>query len=138
MSKENKFGAKSRWHDGIKFRSELEIICYTLLQEAGLDFEYEPLTITLVEEAEYPLPSFERRGKKFKEAPIKSPKITYTPDFVGQDWVIETKGYLTPSSRLRWKLFKRWLIKNNRAWHLFMPTNKKEIQESIKIIKELN
>lgn len=56
-----------------------------MLQEAGLDFEYEPLTITLVEEAEYPLPSFERRGKKFKEAPIKSPKITYTPDFVGQD-----------------------------------------------------
>ena len=53
--------------------------------EAGLDFEYEPLTITLIDEVEYPLPSYERIGKKFKQAPIKQQKITYTPDFVGNN-----------------------------------------------------
>lgn len=108
-----------------------------MLLEAGLKFQYEPLAITLVDEIEYPLPSYQKRGKRFGLAPTKDRKITYTPDFLGENWVIETKGYFTPVARLKWKLFKKWLIDNNLKWHLFMPTNVGQITECINIIRDI-
>ena len=33
--------------------------------------------------------------------------IKYTPDFIGKDFIIETKGRANESFPLRWKLFKR-------------------------------
>jgi hypothetical protein len=36
--------------------------------------------------------------------------ITYKPDFVGRDFVIECKGRANESFPLRWKLFKAWIV----------------------------
>lgn len=38
---------------------------------------------------------------------------------------------------IRWKLFKQYLTDNKLDFMLFMPTNKAQIIESIRIIKEL-
>lgn len=38
---------------------------------------------------------------------------------------------------IKWKLFKKYLKTNDLHYTLFMPTTKKEILESIQIIKNL-
>ena len=64
--------------------------------------------------------------------------ITYTPDFVGKDFIIEVKGYIKQGSYdafpLRWKLFKSWLTKNKIGKTLYMPRTKKEIDKTIELI----
>ena len=50
---------------------------------------------------------------------------------------METKGMKTQDFIIRWKLFKKYLTEHGLDYTLFMPTNKKQIEESIRIIKEL-
>lgn len=49
---------------------------------------------------------------------------------------METKGKRTADFNIKWKLFRKYLQENDIEVTLFMPTNKKEILESIKIIKD--
>ncbi len=118
-----------------KFRSKLEAECWELLKKSKLHFEYEPWSVTLFDDFVADMDTFQRWGKKFKKANpiVRGPK--YTPDFVGENWVIETKGYLHPRQALVWKLFRKWVHDNKKNWLLFMPHNKKEIKQCINIIK---
>lgn len=79
---DTKYGSKQILDkDGkIEFRSKLEGAAAKLLKEAGIEFEYEPFSILLLDKVE--LPSFERWGKIFKQVKYSLP-ITYTPDFIG-------------------------------------------------------
>lgn len=63
-------------------------------------------------------------------------KISYKPDFVGNNWIIETKGLMSDSFPLRWKLFKKYLMNNNMQYDLFMPKNHAQIDSCIQMIKE--
>jgi hypothetical protein len=125
-----------------KYKSKLEATCHELLTEAGIPFEYEPITYNLLSSFKYEMPSYEkikRKGKKvFTEQRPHIRAITYTPDFVGSNWIIETKGYETEKFKVQWKLFKKLLKDTNKKVYLFKPTNKTEIKESIQIIKNLN
>jgi hypothetical protein len=65
--------------------------------------------------------------------------ITYTPDFLSEkhNFVIETKGFV-PSQHtfhLRWKLFLHYLQSAGKNYSLFLPRNKAQVDEAIKIIK---
>jgi hypothetical protein len=112
----------------------LELTAATLLTENQIPFEYEPTKIELIPSRKYDTISFERIGKQFK--PIATTRsVSYTPDFVGKGWIIETKGMKTPDFQIKWKLFKKYLDDNNKEVSLFMPTNKKEIIQSINYIK---
>jgi hypothetical protein len=122
--------------DTPKFRSKLEEYCYGELKKAGLKFEYEPYRVTLIPGFRYEGFSLERKGKKLKPAWIKQQAVTYCPDFVGEGWVIETKGYERPLSAMKWKLYKRYLKQNNLNIDLYKPHTKKEVQECIKLILE--
>lgn len=82
-------------------------------------------------------PSYEKVGKKFKEQSKKIRKNSYKPDFVGKGWIMETKGLRTPDFNIKWKLFKRYLLRHELEYILFMPSNRREIISSIEIIKEL-
>ena len=121
--------------DGIKFRSKLESVCYELLKEADLKFEYEPSKWELVPGIEYNTPSWEKIGKTYKKQRVKVSAITYVPDFVGDDWLIECKGFFTPEARIKWKLLKQYLHKNKLSYRLFMPTNKTQLKKTIELIK---
>jgi len=72
---------------------------------------------------------FKDRGNK-KILPIK-----YTPDFIGDGFIIECKGRANESFPLRWKLFKK--IVNNEQPHviLYKPQNHKECDETINLIQ---
>lgn len=65
-------------YEGIKFRSKLEVHCYIKLKENQIDALYEKNTFIILE-------SFIYDEEKVR-------KMTYTPDFVGEDFVIECKG----------------------------------------------
>lgn len=119
------------------YRSGLEKNCADLLKQNNIYFEYEPWEVLLLDSFVCDLEVFEKSRKKYtKRNQSKLRKITYTPDFVGENWIIETKGRKTADFMLKWKLFKKYLMDNNLKYTLFMPTNTKEILESIKYIKE--
>jgi len=92
----------------------------------------------LLDKFQYPILCYERVGKVFKQQSIHIRKMTYTPDFVGKRWIIETKGKKTPEFMQKWKLFKKHLLNNKLKFVLFMPTNKREILTSIQVIKNLD
>lgn len=48
-----KYNNKPKKVDGIKFRSKLEVYCYEALLDSGLEFEYEPESITLIPSFRY-------------------------------------------------------------------------------------
>lgn len=110
--------------DGIDFKSKLEVYCYEQLKENNIHAEYEKHKFEII-------PPFEYDGKKVR-------KMTYTPDFVGKDFVIECKGNPNDAFPLRWKIFKYYLYKNNIQYNLYLPRSKKQIDETIKNIKNEN
>lgn len=104
-------------YDGIKFRSKLETYTYKKLKEAGIDAEYESTHFELI-------PKFEYNGEKVRA-------MTYLPDFVGKNFIIECKGLVTDSFPLRWKIFKYYLKRENKDYKLFLVRNQKQVDEMV-------
>lgn len=103
--------------DGIQFKSKLEGYCYEQLKKAKIKAEYEPKHFTL-------LPAFTYNDEKIR-------KMTYKPDFVGNNFIIECKGLVTDSFPLRWKLFKYVLYILNSNYKLYLVRNHKQIDDMI-------
>lgn len=118
--KTNRGGTKIEY-DGIKFRSKLEAYCHKKLKEAHIFAEYEQHRYVL-------LPSF-----KFNNKTIRA--ITYLPDFVGKDFVIECKGYANESFPLREKLFKYYLTNNEPNTNYYLVRTQKQVDELIGVLK---
>jgi hypothetical protein len=138
-----KFKNKKRTYKGIKFKSNLEVAAYKFLEQSKLDFCYECEKHIIVPGFVYEKDSYEKIGSKKKVYKLQRQKvqpITYTPDFIvtkgKKRWIIETKGLRTPAFNIKWKLFKKYLIENNAQEDLFMPTNQREIKETIALIKQ--
>lgn len=104
-------------YDGIKFKSKLETYTYKKLKEAGIDAKYESTHFELI-------PKFEYNGEKVRA-------MTYLPDFVGKNFIIECKGLVTDSFPLRWKIFKYYLKQENKDYKLFLVRNQKQVDEMV-------
>ena len=87
-------------------RSPLETYTAKRLGEEGIKFEYEPYAIELFPSFSHLFDSYEKPSKTFKTIPKKIRAIHYTPDFVGDGWIIETKGMRTEEFNIKWKLLK--------------------------------
>lgn len=116
-------------------RNNLEKFAWDVLVREGIDFEYEPYSFVLS-------PSFTSESVFIEHVPksfqLKTPKvlpITYKPDFVGDGWLMETKGLRRPGFDVRWKLFKKYLHDNNLNWLILMPSNQEEVLTSVSFIK---
>ena len=131
--------AKKSTYDGHNFQSNLELYCYKKLEELKIPVEYEQTTFTIFNALVYPQACYEGTTKKLYNKGSKIRPITYTPDFVDpkNKWIIETKGYANESFPLRWKLFKKHLKDNNHQYVLFMPRNKKQVDEVVELITQL-
>ena len=131
--------AKKSTYDGKEFKSNLELHCYKQLKEAKILVKYEEITFTIFDAMVYPQACYEGTAKKLYNKGSKIRPITYTPDFVAPNgkFIIETKGYANESFPLRWKLFKKHLKDNNLQYVLFLPRNKKQVDEVIELIKQL-
>ena len=100
--------------DGIKFKSKLEVYCYELLKKNSIHAEYEENKFQILEPFVY---NYEKiRGMYF------------TPDFVGDDFIVECKGFMNDAFPLRWKIFKFYLFQNKLRYELYLPRNKKDVE----------
>jgi len=131
--------AKKVTHDGIKFASGLEKYMYIALKKANIKALYEGQTYELSRAFDFNFESYERCGNGKGEYKNRGNKkilnIKYTPDFIGNNFIIETKGRANESFPLRWKLFKK-LIAEDRVepFTLYKPQNQKECDETIELI----
>ena len=107
-------------YDGIQFRSKLEAYCYKKLVQNNIKADYEKNKYVLIE--------------KFKYQDKTILPITYTPDFVGDAFIIECKGNMNDAFPIRFKLFKYYLYTNNLNYKLFLPRNQKDVD---KVVLEL-
>ena len=128
--------------DGITFASGLERYMYQALKKARIKAKYEGETYTLIDSFNFMTTSYERQsnGKgEFKDRGNKKIlPIKYTPDFVGDKFIIECKGRANESFPMRWKLFKRLINIKQPYVTLYKPQNQKECDQVIELIIKNN
>ena len=107
--------------DGIKFRSKLESYTYKKLKEANIYADYEQHRYEL-------LPAFEFSGKKIRA-------ITYLPDFVGHNFIIECKGFPNAAWPLREKLYKYHMNRFLPNHRFYLVHTQKEVDTMIDELK---
>lgn len=123
MLKQNKKvrNATKQEIDGITFLSKLEAYMYQKLKEADIKADYGSHRYTL-------LPAFIYNNSKIRA-------ITYLPDFVGKDFIIECKGYPNDAWANREKLFKYYLSLNEPNTKFYIVRNNKDVDSLIDILK---
>ena len=130
--------SKKVTYDGITFQSGLEKYMYTALKKANIKAKYEGATYELIPSFNYDKPCYERQANGKGDYKNRSGKkirgITYTPDFVGTDFIIECKGRANESFPIRWKLFKMYLFHTRSEVTIYKPQNQKECDETVSLI----
>jgi hypothetical protein len=130
--------AKKVIYDGITFASGLEKYMYQCLKTADIEFKYEGYTYELLPAFTFTNDCYERqsngKGDLINRGNKKVLNLKYTPDFVGLDFIIETKGRANDSFPLRWKLFKKWMHDRGDSRSLYKPQNKSECEKTVEII----
>jgi hypothetical protein len=127
-------------YDGINFASGLERYMYMALKKAKIRAKYEGETFVLVNGFHFENEVYERQANGKGEFTNRGGKrilpIKYTPDFIGDNFIIETKGRPNESFPIRWKLFKRLMTEQFPGYRLFKPQNQKECDRVIQILKD--
>lgn len=138
-SKKGNRQAKPQTIDGIKVKSKLEAYMLQALKDAKLFEGYENETWELLPSLSSVNLCYERQGNgkgDFKQRNGSAVrKCTYTPDFTGKDFIIETKGYAQGDFKMKWKLFKHKLDDTKDARIIYKPHTKTECDLVIQIIK---
>ena len=125
-------------YDNITFKSGLEKYMYKALKDAGIPAEYEKHTFELLPSFTFLNDCIERqansKGDFINRGNKKVLNLKYTPDFVGDSFIIETKGRANDAFPLRWKMFKYWmtLACDNRT--LYKPQNQAECLKTVELI----
>jgi len=141
MKKARKKGpvvAKKVIYDGITFASGLEKYMYKALKDAGIESKYEGQSFELLPGFHFNNDCYERqsngKGDFINRGIKKVLNIKYTPDFIGEDFIIETKGRANESFPLRWKMFKYLMSTKEDKRALYKPQNQAECDKTIEII----
>jgi len=126
-------------YDGHNFASGLEKYMYMALVKAKIKAKYEGETFVLLNGFHFENEVYERQANSKGEFINRGEKrilpIKYTPDFIGEDFIIETKGRPNESFPIRWKLFKKLVTEQFPSYILFKPQNQKECDRVIEILK---
>ena len=127
-------------YDGINFVSGLERYMYMALKKAKIKAKYEGETFVLLNGFHFENESYERQANGKGDYTNRGAKrilpIKYTPDFIGDDFIIETKGRANESFPMRWKLFKQLVTNQFPNYTLYKPQNQKECDVTIQLILE--
>ena len=132
--------SKKHTCDGIQFKSGLELTMYKELKKHGIKCEYEKHSYDIMEGFHFPNESYERqrngKGDMVNRGGKKVRGIKYTPDFVGDGFIIEVKGRSNEAFPNIYKLFKKYLKDNNIDATLYKPQRRSECEEVARMIKE--
>lgn len=147
----NKYRSNIYNFNNIKFKSRLEVSCYKLLIEAGLNPSYESEKIILWEgfkpsKISYYSPKKIKRGyftslMQKQERVLLS--ITYTPDFIVKkdNFIIyfDVKGLPNDTYPIKKKMFLKYLENKEDEFNyvFFEPHNIGQIKQCIQIINNL-
>ena len=130
--------AKKIVYDGIKFASGLEKYMYIALKKAKIKFNYELRSFELLPSFQFNQTAYERQANGKGEYRDRGNKkiigIKYTPDFEGENFIIETKGRANDSFPLRYKLFKALISSTEQNITLYKPQNQKECDITVQLI----
>ena len=125
-------------YDGITFKSGLEKYMYKALKDANISCEYEKHTFELLPSFTFKNDCIEKqsnsKGDFINRGNKKVLNLKYTPDFIGDGFIIETKGRANESFPLRWKMFKKWMMDNNDTRTLYKPQRQSECDITIELI----
>ena len=125
-------------YDGINFASGLELYMYMGLKKAKIKAKYEGETFVLLNGFHFENEVYERQSNGKGEYKNRGCKrilpIKYTPDFIGDTFIIETKGRANESFPMRWKLFKQLVMNQFPNYTLYKPQNQKECDRTIELI----
>jgi len=128
VAKKKKYGNTKVEKDGSTFDSKHESNFYSLLKLHNINFTMKEVFV-LQEKFRY-------NGELIRE-------IKIIPDFIikknGQMVaIVDTKGMITPDSKLKFKMLKKYLYDNGFNIPVYLPTNKKTSQEVItKLLHEI-
>jgi len=132
--------SKKKIVDGIEFKSGLEAYMYGVLKRHKIEAEYEGRTYTLLDGFDFTLDCYERqangKGEFKNRGNKKSLRMKYTPDFIGDGFIIECKGRANESFPIRWKIFKKYVNYQLRGVTLYKPQNQKECDMTVRLILE--
>tara|TARA_R100000935_G_scaffold32855_2_gene53378 strand:- start:631 stop:1077 length:447 start_codon:yes stop_codon:yes gene_type:complete len=132
--------AKKVSYDGIDFASGLEKYMWIALKKAGIKAKYEGETFVLLNGFHFENEVYEKQSNGKGDYKNRGNKrilpIKYTPDFIGEDFIIETKGRANESFPMRWKLFKQLVVNQFPGITLYKPSNQITCDETIRIILE--
>ncbi len=130
--------SKKVTYDGINFASGLERYMYMALKKNKIKAKYEGETFVLLSGFHFDNEVYERQSNGKGEYKNRGCKrilpIKYTPDFIGDNFIIETKGRANESFPMRWKLFKQLVMRQFPSYTLYKPQNQKECDETIRLI----
>lgn len=127
-------------YDGIQFQSKIERSMYIALVKSGITPRYEEEVFVLKEDMVFPNDSYERcmngKGDFKNRGNSKIQKMYYTPDFTGEDFIIEVKGKANERFPIVWKLFKNHLVEIGDKRMLFKPQSLKDAMKVVALIKQ--
>lgn len=130
--------AKKIRYDGINFASGLERYMYMALKKAKIKAIYEGEVFTLIDGFDFTKECYERQSNGKKDFANRGNKkilpIKYTPDFIGDGFIIECKGRANESFPMRWKLFKRYVENNMKDVTLYKPQSQADCDKVIEFI----
>ncbi len=130
--------AKKVTYDGINFASGLEKYMYMVLKQNKIRAKYEGETFVLLNGFHFDNEVYERqangKGEYINGGRKRLLPIKYTPDFIGEEFIIETKGRANESFPMRWKLFKQLVVQQFPGVTLYKPQNQKECDETVRLI----
>lgn len=127
-------------YDGINFASGLEKYMYVALRNAKIRVKYEGETFVLLNGFHFDNEVYERQANSKGDYVNRGCKrilpIKYTPDFIGENFIIETKGRANDSFPMRYKLFKNLIANTEPNIKLYKPQNRKECDRTVALILE--
>ena len=130
--------AKKVMYDGITFASGLEKYMYMALRKAKIKAKYEGETYEVFPGFMFDNESYERqangKGDLVNRGGKKILGIKYTPDFIGEEFIIECKGRANDTFPMRWKLFKKLVRDKLPHVTLYKPQNQKECDKVVELI----
>ena len=130
--------SKKITYDGITFASGLEKYMHLALKKAKIQAVYEGHTYEIFPAYQFDSSAYERcangKGEYKDRGHKKILNISYTPDFMGQGFIIECKGRANESFHLSLKMFKKYVKEQLPNVILYKPQNQKECDETVKLI----
>ena len=128
-------------YDGHNFASGLERYMYMALKKAKIRSKYEGETFVLLKwffilKTRYMKDKQNGKGEYVNRGSKRILPIKYTPDFIGDDFIIETKGRANESFPMRWKLFKKLVSEQFPNITLYKPQNQSECDRTVQLILE--